>query len=536
MKPLFPHPILTRRDKQLIVLKLNNAYLVNPLSDRRMWSHPVISFKRGKRIFFNFEGRLIEAYEGESIIAALYAIGVTTLSWSPRLKRPRGAFCMIGKCSSCLSTVNGVPNTRICIEPTRGGVLIERQSGPPSISVETSSLNKDQVEKAEVSVDLLIIGGGPAGLHAALAASALGMKTALVDEGASLGGQLVKQTHKFFGARDYYGGVRGFEIAEKLSKKIEGSPNVSVYRNATAYGFFSEGVGVAVRHPKPMNIVFKPKTVIVCTGAMERGLEFENNDLPGVMGAGGAQTLMNQYGVRPGDRALVVGSGNVGLIVSYQLLQAGVKVEAVVEIARSIGGWFVHAAKVVRLRVPIYLGHSIVRAVGSERVEGAVIQAFDYQMNPIPGTEKLFNVDLVLLAVGLMPDYTILSQAGCIMKLIPELGGLVPIRTMYLETSIPGLYVAGDAAGIEEATTAFIEGEIAAISAAEKLGYANANSLRRRGELLDFLWNKYRQAPVVERARVGKLKATVSEEEMEEYWRKSTANGLGLSRSPYILQ
>ncbi|MEM3162986.1 MAG: FAD-dependent oxidoreductase [Desulfurococcaceae archaeon] len=508
---------------------------MNPLSDRRIWSHPIISFKRGKRIFFNFEGKLVEAYEGESIIAALYAIGVTTFSWSPKFKRPRGAFCMIGKCSSCLSTVNGVPNTRICIELAREGAFIERQRGLPSIGVERP-LPNDRVEKAEAAVDLLIIGGGPAGLHAALTASTLGVKVALVDEGARLGGQLVKQTHKFFGARDYYGGTRGFEIAEKLSKKIEESPNVLVYRNAIAYGFFSEGVGVITRHPRPMNIVFKPKTVIVCTGAMEKGLEFENNDLPGVMGAGGAQTLMNQYGVRPGDKALVVGSGNVGLIVSYQLLQAGVGVRAIVEIASSIGGWFVHAAKVVRLGVPIYLGHSIVKAIGSERVEEAVIQAFDNQMNPIPGTEKRFNVDLVLLAVGLMPDYTILSQAGCVMKWIPELGGLVPIRTMYLETSVPGLYVAGDAAGIEEATTAFIEGEVAAISAAEKLGYANASLLRRREKLLDFLWNEYRQARVVERARVGKLKATVSEEEMEKYWRKSIANGLGLPRSPYILQ
>ncbi|MCS7127934.1 MAG: FAD-dependent oxidoreductase [Sulfolobales archaeon] len=505
------------------------------MSDRRMWSHPIISFKRGKRIFFNFEGRLVEAYEGESIITALYAIGVTTFSWSPKFKRPRGAFCMIGKCSSCLSTVDRVPNTRICIEPVREGVFIERQRELPFISAERPLLN-DQVEKAEAAVDLLIIGGGPAGLHAALTASTLGVKVALVDEGTRLGGQLIKQTHKFFGARNYYGGVRGFEIAEKLSKKIEGSSNILVYRNATAYGFFHEGVGVIARHPKPMNIVFKPRAVIVCTGAMERGLEFENNDLPGIMGAGGAQTLMNQYGVKPGDKALVVGSGNVGLIVSYQLLQAGVEVRAIVEITRSIGGWFVHAAKVVRLGVPIYLGHSIVKAIGSRHVEEAVVQAFDDQMNPIPGTEKRFNVDLVLLAVGLMPDYTILSQAGCIMKWIPELGGLVPLRTMYLETSIPGLYVAGDAAGIEEATTAFIEGEVAAISAAEKLGYANAHLLRKREELLNFLWNEYRQACVIERARVGKLKATVSEEEMEEYWERSIANGLGLPRSPYTLQ
>ncbi len=483
-------------------------------TDSRIYSHPIISFKRGRKITFYFEGRVVEAYEGESVLAALYAIGYRVFSWSSKLGRPRGAWCMIGKCSSCFAVVDGVPNRRLCIEPAKEGIRVERQRGTPSIP---STYNEEEIPTEEVETDLLVIGGGPAGLHAALTASRHGLNVVVVDEGLRLGGQLVKQTHKFFGSRSYYGGVRGFKIAEILSKKVRETSNIRVYSMATVYGLF-EGfkVGVAVRGSHPLNLIVRPRAIVAATGAMERGLEFENNDLPGIMGAGGAQTLMNQYGVKPGDEALVVGSGNVGLIIAYQLLQAGVKVKGLVEILPHVGGWFVHAAKIRRLGVPFYLKHTITAAIGRDRVEEAVVQMVDERWSPIPGTEKRIPVDLVLLAVGLTPDNRFFSQAGCVMKWVSELGGLVPLRTRYLETSVENLYIAGDAAGIEEATTAFIEGEIAALSAAIKLGYGGEKASREREKLLDYLWNEYRLAPVVQRARAGKLKATVSEEEMEK--------------------
>ncbi len=483
--------------------------------DRRIWDHPIITFKRGRKIKFYFEGVEVEAYEGESIAAALYAIGVDVLSWSSKLERPRGAFCMIGKCSSCFMKVDDIPNTRTCIEPVREGVRVERQKGLAEIPPSTIVYEAEDEEVLEA--DVLVIGGGPAGLAATLAAAKHGLSVLVVNEHFRLGGQLVKQTHKFFGSKELFGGLRGFQVGEELAKKVTSYDNVRVLLQTTAYGIFRGGwVGLMSKN-KLYRV--KPRYIVASTGASERYLAFPGNDLPGVMGAGGAQTLMNEYGILPGDEVLVVGSGNVGVIVSYQLLQAGARVKAIVEILPRIGAWFVHAAKVRRYGVPILTKHTVKEVWGKDRVEGATIIQVDDKFKPIPGTEKNIPCNLVLIAVGLTPDTRLFAQAGAVMKWIPELGGLVPLRTKYLETSIPGMYVAGDASGIEEATTAIIEGEIAGLSIVLK-EKNNREAAERREKLLKFLWEEYRRAPVVAKAREGKLKATVSEEEMEELRRK----------------
>ncbi len=483
--------------------------------DRRIWEHPIITFKRGRKIKFYFNGIEVEAYEGESIAAALYAIGVDVLSWSSKLEKPRGAFCMIGKCSSCFMKVDGIPNTRTCIEPVREGVRVEIQKGLAEIPPPTTVYEAEDEEVLEA--DVLVIGGGPAGLAAALATAKYGLNVLLVNEHFKLGGQLVKQTHKFFGSKELFGGLRGFQVGKELAKRISSHDNIRVLLQTTAYGVFRDG-WVGLMNKRKLYRV-KPRYIVASTGASERYLAFSGNDLPGVMGAGGAQTLMNEYGILPGDEVVVVGSGNVGVIVSYQLLQAGAKVKAIVEILPKIGAWFVHAAKVRRYGVPILTRHTIKEVWGRERVEGATIVEVDEKFKPVPGTEKDLSCNLVLIAVGLTPDSRLFAQAGAVMKWIPELGGLVPLRTRYLETSIPGMYVAGDASGIEEATTAIIEGEIAGLSIVLR-EREDKEVFERREKLLKFLWDEYRKAPVVAKAREGKLKATVSEEEMEELRKK----------------
>ncbi|MGA2789233.1 MAG: FAD-dependent oxidoreductase [Candidatus Bathyarchaeia archaeon] len=527
------------------------------MKDDRITDHPIVRFDRGEPVTFFFEGRPVEGYSNETIAAALYASGVRTFSRSMKYHRPRGFFCAIGRCSACMMTVNGIPNVRTCMTNIRDSMKVQRQSGFPNadhdlfsimdklgfyfslksgfyhrkmispsfmrgtyIKVITSftglgklptkkAIPTTRTDKVHENVDLVIIGGGPAGLTAALEAGRRGAKVVILDDKKMLGGQLVKQTHRFFGDARHHAGVRGIRIAEKLTKKIFELRNIKPYVGASVFGIFDKHTVGAVQEDRLLK--FEARKIIIATGAYERTLVFENNDLPGVYGAGGVQTLMNTYAIKPGSRALVVGSGNVGLILTYQLLQAGVKVVAIVEALPKIGGYLVHAAKVRRRGIPILTSHTVLKALGRNRVQGAVVAQIDNSFKPIADTERRYECDLICIAVGLTPTYELASHAGAQMQFVPELGGFVPRRTKSLEIS-EGTYIAGDSSGIEEATTAMLEGQIAGVDAATKLGYGLPGDEEQLAGWIKQL-DDVRSGPFGEKIRRG-LESVITEEGM----------------------
>jgi len=331
-------------------------------------------------------------------------------------------------------------------------------------------------------IEILVVGGGPAGLSAASAAANLGAGVLVLERDGKPGGQLVKQTHKFFGSKKQYAGDRGYQIGNLLIEQCENNPCVEVWTDTTALGIYEDGVVTAEGQGKHLKI--NPKKVIVATGASEKMIAFPNNDLPGIYGAGAVQTLMNVHGIVPGHRVLMIGAGNIGLIVSYQLMQAGVEIAAIIEAAPTIGGYLVHASKIRRAGVPILTSHTISEAYGQESVEGAIICKLDENWKPILGSEQDLKVDVICLAVGLSPLTELCFQADCQMKYVPELSGHVPIRNEYLETTRPGLYVAGDVSGVEEASSAMVEGRLAGINAAYSLGYGEDVAPKLQAEAL----------------------------------------------------
>ena len=350
-------------------------------------------------------------------------------------------------------------------------------------------------------IKALIVGAGPAGLTGAIAIAETlgnGKDVLIVDEGIEPGGQLPKQTHKFFGHEGFFASVRGFEIGRKLVKKVK-ELGVNIRLQTTVTGIYEDGI---VLYDRTKNIVehYKADYILLATGATERFITFKNNTLPGVYGAGAVQTLMNQYKVLPGQSFLIVGAGNIGLIVAYQLVQAGAKVKAIVEASSKVGGYMVHANKVKRLGVPILLNHTIVEAIGKERVEGAVIAQVDEKFKPIPGTEKEYVVHAICLAVGLQPNIELAAQAGVKIVYVPELGGYVPFRDENMKTNVQNVYIAGDLASIEEATTAMIEGYIAGYNIAMKLSGKDVSEkiTKMRDELSEF-----RRGPFSQKVRKG---------------------------------
>ena len=355
--------------------------------------------------------------------------------------------------------------------------------------------------------DLIIVGAGPSGLSAAIEAAKRGIEVVVFDENEKPGGQLFKQIHKFFGSKEHRAKVRGFVIGQQLLDEADKS-GVRVELNSTVIGLYQDKEVVVKKDDKITH--YKADSIIIATGAAENMVTFEGWTLPGVIGAGAAQTMMNIHGVKPGNNVLMLGSGNVGLVVSFQLMQCGCNVVALVDAAERVGGYGVHASKIARTGVPFYLSHTIVKAEGDECVTGVTIAEIDSSFNFIKGTEKHFDVDTICLAVGLSPMSQLLKMAGCKMEDNPRRGGQVPVCDEHGRTSIPGIFVAGDVAGIEEASSAMIEGRMAGLLAAEFLGYVESDGLKEELESLDLALDGLRQGMFAPSNR-GKLIKTTEE-------------------------
>ncbi len=322
--------------------------------------------------------------------------------------------------------------------------------------------------------DLVIIGGGPAGLSAAKMAAESGLSSILIERNYKIGGQLVKQTHMFFGSEKQYAKTRGIDIAKILVNDVLKYPNmIEIMTDTTVVGLYKDKVVTLLQNEKYLKL--KTNAIIIATGASEKVLAFENNDLPGIYGAGAVQTLMNVHGVLPGENVVMVGSGNIGLIVSYQLIQAGVNVICVLEASNTIGGYKVHASKLKRLGVDIRTSYSIKKAIGKDCLEKIIIGKLDDKWEFIDGTEEEIIVDSLCISVGLSPLTSLLSMIGTEMKYVSSLGGLVPLIDANHETSIENIFVAGDVCGVEEASSAIVEGYLTGLVVAKKLGKTHPN-------------------------------------------------------------
>lgn len=397
----------------------------------------------------------MEGRAGETIAAALVAGGERVFGHHPRDGAPQGLFCASGQCAQCLVIADGRP-VKACLARVRPGLRVEPADGLPVLPPATEPPRMRPTERLATRV--LIVGGGPAGLAAAVELDRHGVPSLLVDDKPRLGGKLVLQTHRFFGSFNaVHAGTRGIDIAARMEREARACRHVQIWTGSTALAVFEDrAVGVLRGADDALGeegdyVLVTPEVLLVAAGARERFLAFPGNTLPGVMGAGAFQTLLHRDLVRPAERVLVVGGGNVGLIAAYQAIQAGIEVAAVVEALPACGGYEVHRAKLARLGVPIHAATTLVSANGAEGVESATIAAVDSQFRPVPGTERTLACDAVLLAVGLEPASELYEKAR-------ELG-------------LPA-HRAGDAEAVAEASAAIFAGRIRALAIARDLGAA----------------------------------------------------------------
>ncbi len=276
----------------------------------RIINHPILEIPAKKTVAFTWNGQLLKGFEREMISSALIANGIHIFGHHPRDNSPQGIFCANGQCSQCLVIADGIP-VKSCMTALSEGMDIKSVEGLPKLPPDDARVSTSKIPV--IKTDVLIIGGGPAGLSAAIELGKLGVQTLLVDDKDRLGGKLILQTHKFFGSvEDSYAGTRGFEIGMILEEKLHTFDSVDCWVNTTAVGVFSDGIVGVVKDRRYKMI--KPKKLLVTTGAREKMLSFPGNTLPGIYGAGAFQTLVNRDLVIPSTRLLIIGGGNVGLI------------------------------------------------------------------------------------------------------------------------------------------------------------------------------------------------------------------------------
>jgi len=415
----------------------------------RIKRHPILEVRGEADIPFYFKGKKLFARRGEVITSALFANGITVFGHHVRDGSPQGLFCANGQCAQCMVIANGIP-VKGCMTEVKPGMQIFPCDDLPELPADDTPAEEFS-EIPTLTTDVLIIGGGPAGITAALELAPHGIDVMIVDDKHLLGGKLVLQTHSFFGTvADCYAGTRGIDIATKLSEEIGKYSNVKVLLNSTAVGCYEDGrIGVV---NEGGYLLIEPKRLLVAAGARERALAFPGCDLPGVYGAGAFQTLVNRDLVRAAKRLFVVGGGNVGLIAAYHAIQAGITVVGLVEAMPQVGGYKVHQDKIKRLGVPVWTSHTVKHVDGREHVESVTIVEVDDQFRPIDGTERTFEADTVLVAVGLNPINELYEQA----------------KQFGME-----VYCAGDALEIAEASAAIFSGRIVGRQIAQSLGKAS---------------------------------------------------------------
>ena len=462
------------------------------------------ALSRAGTVTISFDGQPIEAFVGDTVASAVYGAGIRLFSRSFKYHRPRGLLCCTGSCPNCMVTVDGTPNVRACTTPVAPGMRVEPQNAFPSLEIDLlntvdrldrllpvgfyyktliyprsawplyetvlrhiAGLGKVDFTKKvpgryvhrHLHPDVAVVGGGPAGLSAGIAAAEEGLRVVIVDDQPALGGQVRGETRVHEDAGEF-SGWSGHEIAMELAHRLDGRRNIEILTDAVAFGLYEDNLlGVA---QGDRLIELRARRVVIATGASEHPLVFQNNDLPGVMLGSAATRLIRLWSVEPAERAVVVSAHDEGLRVAAELLEAGVTVAAVAEHRTDIPAG-PELRTLLAAGVPVLQGWSIARATGKAYLEGAVLVQLDQDGNPVPGTERRESCSLIAMSTGLETNASLLWQAGCAVAYDESLDLFTP-RSM-----APGVYAAGDVTGIRDLRAAILGGRIAGGEAALSL-------------------------------------------------------------------
>jgi NADPH-dependent 2,4-dienoyl-CoA reductase/sulfur reductase-like enzyme len=337
--------------------------------------------------------------------------------------------------------------------------------------------------------EVVVVGAGPAGIRAAVEARAAGAEVLVLDEAPLPGGQIYRQLpleiHPEAG--DPLGRTRA--RSRPLLADLDRA-GATVRSGAEVWGVLPDRVLLVNHAGAPA--VLRAGALVLATGAYDRPAAMPGWTLPGVVTAGGVTALVKAQRVLPGRRALLAGTGPLLLAAATALVHGGARVVGIAEAAprRALLGLLRrpgivgHALEVVTTlaRTPVWTRHGLVRIEGTDGVERAIIARLDDAWRPLPGTERALDVDTVVLGHGLVPSPELADLAGCALAYDAGRGGWIPLAepARFMVTSAPGVFVAGDGAGVAGADVAEAQGRLAGLGAAQHVGRIGAAEAERR--------------------------------------------------------
>ena len=424
----------------------------------------------GPTCTFEYNEKKLDGVIGDSIASALINCGEYGFRNTEGTEK-RGLFCGMGVCNECIVKVNGEEGLLACMTPLKPNMEITNQDqhiSKPNFETEPEI---NQLPEIALSPDVLVIGGGPAGMSVAAKLGGAGKKVLLIDERKASGGQYFKQP------------AADFEISESnldsqyrkgkaLIRKFEKSGADSLF-NLKIWGVF--GPEKILGYDSSNRYVITPKHVVIATGAFERGLVFPGWTLPGVLTTGAGQTLLRSYQVSPGNRVAIAGNGPLNMQLAAELIRAGVDVAALAESAKLftlknllLGALlFLRSPKlaltgvgylttIAKAKTKILPGHVVARVEGKEAVESVEFKKLDRS------NSKAFKVDAITIGYGFIPSNEVARLLGCEHEVDKRWKYLAAKKTLNGSTSIPNVWIAGDGSGINGAQVAQSSGTLLA--------------------------------------------------------------------------